>query len=89
MVLFYNPLDLSMIAARVIFEQKTPRDSLAREDACGDFIRNISKTLMHDHQIIRRNQTLLKASRPLKLLFETSLKSMGIDVAKSVSSTST
>ena len=81
MVLFYNLLDISTIAARVIFGLKNPTDELSKKNSRGDFIREISKTLMRDH-MIRRQAALVKASRPLKNLFETCLKDMGVNTER-------
>ena len=79
LVLFCNLLDLSTIAARVVYQEKHPNEKLCQKIARGDFIREVAKSLMRD-QIIRRSETLVRASHPLKKLFEKTLESLGINV---------
>ncbi|GFS21416.1 PiggyBac transposable element-derived protein 4 [Elysia marginata] len=43
LVLFFNLLDLSTVASRVIFQLKNPGHSLVKRDARADFIRDVSK----------------------------------------------
>ena len=79
MVLFFNLLDVSTVAARVIFGIKHPQDALAKADTRGDFIREIAKDKMAP-LILRRQQTNKRASRQLKELWSVCLKSCGIAV---------
>ncbi|GFR81612.1 PiggyBac transposable element-derived protein 4 [Elysia marginata] len=65
MVLFYNILDLSGIAAGVVFKLKNPASKLCGDDNRADFLRDIAKSLM-GAQIRRRNSMLTKASKALR-----------------------
>lgn len=76
-VLFFNMLDTSTVAAQVIFKFKSPQSPFAKRDARASFIREISKDLMKN-QIIRRKETLLKGSKHLRDLLDSVLEAMGV-----------
>ena len=67
LVLFMNILDVSTVAARVVYGIKFPQDRLSKKDFRGDFIREVAKGLMMNN-LVRRNENLTKASHPLKAL---------------------
>ena len=77
MVLFYNMLDMSGVAAGVVFKTKKPADVLSGADKRADFLRDIAKSLMKAH-IYRRHGTLTQGSQALKLIMENCLSALGL-----------
>ena len=53
MILFYNMLDTSILAASIIFKVKEPNDPLVNVNKRADFIRSVAKDLMKT-QMMRR-----------------------------------
>ena len=83
MVLFYNMLDMSGVAAGVVFKTKKPADVLSGADKRTDFLRDIAKSLMKAH-IYRRHGTLTQGSQALKLIMENCLSALGLTSPRAV-----
>ena len=80
LVLFYNMLDTSIVAASVVYKTKNPHDKLSHNDYRAEFIRAVAFDLMKEH-MLRRFNGLNTASRQLRTLMSDCLRKMGLDVA--------
>ena len=80
LVMFHNILDVSTVVARVVYQIKFQGDKLSKPDSRGDFVREVAKGLMKN-QMIRRNEQLVRASRPLRNVMHLCLASMVIKAA--------
>lgn len=82
MVLFYNILDLSGIAAGIVFKIKKPTDKLCGSDNRADFLCDIAKHLMAA-EICRRNSLLIKVSQAMRQTMDNCQAAVGMQKATS------
>ncbi|GFN86933.1 PiggyBac transposable element-derived protein 4 [Plakobranchus ocellatus] len=68
LVYFCNTLDLSCLAANLIFKENKPNDLLSHQNARSDFIRDVAGGLAGGH--LRRRSQIPTLSRELKFIMQ-------------------
>lgn len=71
LVYFFNMLDISCLAARIIFQESKPNDPHSHQNARPDFIREVAGSLAADH--LQRRSLTPTLSKELRLTIEVAL----------------